>query len=304
MYGELISEFNGQEVVEFNGAKSWAGADVAYRLREEYEDKISIADRLDALVQQPGIERLCGLIISSWSGAMEGNGSKEVVEKLANVAPRLPGLRALFLGEMTYEDCEISWINQSDVSPVLRAFPRLESLWIRGGTGLAFSRVSHKALRQLVIETGGLPRSAIRELFLCDLPALEHLELLLGEPNYGFDGSVEDLQPVLSGRLYPNLKFLGLMNSMIANEIAAVAVNSPIVDRIQTLDLSLGNLDDEGARALLALASNSNLLRLDISHHYASEEAVATLVRTLKCEVVAEDRQDPEDDWRPIVHAE
>jgi hypothetical protein len=136
------------------------------------------------------------------------------------------------------------------------------------------------------------------------LPALEHLELLLGESNYGFDGSAEDLQPVLSGRLYPRLKYLGLMNSEIANDIAAVVVNSPIVERIESLDLSLGNLNDEGLRSLHDLADKKNLVRLDISHHFASDDAVAELVDMLPCEVIADDRQDPEDEWRPIAHAE
>jgi hypothetical protein len=304
MYDALIDKFGGQRVVDFENAKSWQGPDVAYRLREEYEDKTTNADRLESLLQQPDGGQITTLILGAWSGACEGNDAEQLVAKLASLAPRLPNLRALFCGEMTYEECEISWINQTDVGPILRAFPRLEVLRIRGGNGLSFSRSRHEGLRELAIETGGLPRSALRELFLCDLPALEHLELLLGESNYGFDGSAEDLQPVLSGRLYPRLKYLGLMNSEIANDIAAVVVNSPIVERIESLDLSLGNLNDEGLRSLHDLADKKNLVRLDISHHFASDDAVAELVDMLPCEVIADDRQDPEDEWRPIAHAE
>ena len=51
-------------------------------------------------------------------------------------ADRLTGLTALFLGEMTCEENEISWIQQGDVTPLLRAFPRLEVLRVRGGEGL------------------------------------------------------------------------------------------------------------------------------------------------------------------------
>jgi len=130
------------------------------------------------------------------------------------------------------------------------------------------------------------------------------LELLLGEEHYGFDGSVEDLQPLLSGRLFPSLKFLGLMNSRIANDIAAVLVNSPIVDRVEVIDLSMGNLDDQGVNSLLGLSNHKNLKKLNISHHYASQQAVDKLARTLPFPVVAEDRQDSDDEWRPIVHAE
>ena len=304
MYDSLCTEFFGRPVIDFETSDSWQGTDVAYRLREEYEDETPISERLDALLAQPDVNRLSALIVGAWSGACEGQGSAEIIKKLAASAPRLSGLRALFFGEMTYEECEISWIVQSDVAPLLQAFPRLEVLRIRGGSGLQISRTRHESLRELAIETGGLPRSVIRELFLCEFPNLEHLELLLGEPNYGFDGGIEDLQPLLSGRLFPGLRFLGLMNSDRANEIAAVVVNAPILARIESLDLSMGNLDGEGVRSLMGLSDASNLKRLNISHHYASDEEVAQLADALSCEVIADERCDPEDEWRPIVHAE
>lgn len=304
MYGEHISEFGGLPVVDFDDANSWQGPQVAYRVREEYDDEVSLADRIDVLLHQPGADQLAGLIVGAWSRAMEGESSKEFIASFVAEASRLPRLRSLFIGEMIVEECEISWINQTDVSPVLKAFPQLQELRVRGGNGLAFSRIRHDGLRSLAIETGGLPRSVIREVFQCEFPNLEHLELLLGEENYGFDGSVEDLQPLLSGRLFPKLRFLGLMNSTIANDIAAVVVNSPIVARIETLDLSLGNLDAEGVRSLSGLATRSNLKRLNISHHFAPQQEVDRLIHSVPFEVIAEDRAEPEDDWRPIVHAE
>lgn len=304
MYSENLEDFAGLPVVDFEDESSWRGADKSYRLREEYDDERKITDRLNDLLAIPESSQLRSLVIGAWSGACEGDDAKAIVAELANVSERLPQLRALFLGEMTYEECEISWINQADIGPILQAYPQLEELRVRGGTGLATSSRNHQFLRTLAIETGGLPSSFLRDLFECDFPALEHLELLLGEENYGFDGSVEDLQPLLAGELFPNLKYLGLMNADIANDIAAVIVNSPIVERIDVLDLSMGNLDDEGSRSLLGLASFKNLKQLNLSHHYVSEPVVAELQSTLSCEVIAEDRQSPDDEWRPILHAE
>lgn len=304
MFQELIDAFKGQPVIDYQNAENWDGPGAVYRLREEYEDETSIGDRLNSLLEQSGSDRLASLIIGAWSGACEGEASQKIVAELAAAAPRLPGLRDLFLGEMMVEECEISWINQSDVSPLLRAFSNLESFRVRGGNGLSFSKVKHDRLRELAIETGGLSRATLRELFLCDFPALTHLELLLGEPNYGFDGSVEDLQPLLSGRIYPSLKYLGLMNSNVANDVAAVVVNAPILERIETLDLSLGNLDDEGVASLMALQPQRHLKRLDISHHYASQKSVDALKKALPFPVIADDRQDPDDEWRSILHAE
>lgn len=304
MYGELLTEFEDLPVFDFNQAGDWQGPDNAYRVAEGWDDKVSIAQRLELLVQQPSAAELTALIIGAWTEAGGGETGSTAYDKLRELAPRLPALKSLFLGEMTYEQCEISWITQSDVSPVLQAFPRLESLRIRGGNGLKFSRIRHEHLKTLAAETGGLPASAIRQILLCEFPSLEHLELLLGESNYGFDGSVEDLQPLLAGKHFPRLKFLGLMNSEIANEIAAVVVNSPLVRRIETLDLSMGNLDDEGVRSLMQLRDNPSLTLLNISHHYAAAKTVEELTRAVRCQVVAHDRQDPDDEWRPILHAE
>ena len=306
MYSELLQEFHGLPVVEFNGPDDWKDLQTAYRIREDYEDDLKVTDRIAALLAQPDCKHLSALIIGSWSGAFEGGGSEEAANELVKVSMQLPGLRHLFFGEMTYEECEISWINQSDLSPLLNAFPKLASLRVRGGTGLSFSQTRHKGLKELAIETGGLSKSTMRDIFLCDFPNLEHLELLLGEENYGFDGGVEDLQPLLSGRIFPCLKMLGLKNSSISNDIAAVLVNSPIVERIESIDLSMGSLNDEGVNSLMELAAHRHLKLLNISHHYASTDSIENLKRILPFEVISEDAQvkDDDDDWRPILHAE
>ncbi len=304
MYSELCTEFHGQPVVDFNTADDWADAATVYRLREEYDDELKIGERLETLLAQPDAKLLTGLIIGAWSEAQEGGEADAIVTALIEAAPRLPNLRHLFMGEITYEECEISWINQTDITPLLAAYPQLKSLRVRGGTSLSFSPLRHTALEELAIETGGLPKSALRQIFQLELPALTHLELLLGEENYGFDGSVQDLQPLLTGKLFPKLKFLGLMNSAIADDIAAVIVNSPLVERIEVLDLSLGNMTAEGVNSLHGLAECKNLKTLNISHHFAAPEVVEKRRTVLPCEVVADDPQEAEDEWRPIVHAE
>jgi len=301
---EHAAEFAGRKAVDFEGAKSWQGPQLAYRLRLEYEEESTIGDKLAELLTFPQAEKLEALIIGAWSGAFEGNDSSEIVTTLVEMASRLPHLTALFLGDITYEESEISWINQSDMSPLLTAYPGLKTLRVRGGTGLSFSRTSHPQLRQLIVESGGLGRGTIREIFLCDFPNLEHLELMLGEEHYGFDGTVEDLQPVLSGKLYPKLTYLGLRDSVIVDDIAAIVVNSPIVERIEVLDLSLGNMTELGAKSLRMLPKNGPLKRLDISHHYVPAAEVQALRNALPFEVIAEDPQEPDDEWRSIAHAE
>lgn len=306
MYDSLLTEFAGLSVQEFDVDDDWQGPEMAYRIWQGFDDEVTIAERLHRLLAQPQSEEITALVVGAWGDEYdeEPRNVETIVKELIDAAPRLPKLRALFFGDITYDECELSWIKQTDVSPLIAAWPNLEIFRVRGSDGLAFSRLRHESLRHLAIESGGLPRKVIRQVFSCDLPNLEHLELLLGEAHYGFDGDVADLQPLLSGRLFPRLKFLGLMNSEIADEIAAVVVNSPIVDRIETLDLSLGNLSDAGVRALRALAGKPNLKHLNITHHYAKKSEIKRLRQALSCEVTADEPQEMEDDFRPIMHAE
>jgi hypothetical protein len=170
---------------------------------------------------------------------------------------------------------------QTDVSPLLKAFPALESLRIRGGSHLSISQVQHLKLKELAIESGGLGRSVLREILLCDLPELEHLELLLGEENYGFDGTVEDLQPLLSGRLFPKSTYLELMNGEIANDIAAAVVNSPIAQRIESLDCRW---------AILRVKESSHYMGspfTEISSDWTSRTTSPAMSRLSNCECFA-----------------
>lgn len=56
-----------------------------------------------------------------------------VVELLVSSVDRFPDLRALFLGDVVGEECEVSWLAMCDITPVLEAFPLLEELTVRGG---------------------------------------------------------------------------------------------------------------------------------------------------------------------------
>jgi hypothetical protein len=304
MFTEHSEKFAGRRVEDFDNADSWQGPKLAYRLRAEYDDKVTHQHKLDELLDQEGADQLAALVIGIWPKGFEGESSKEVVDALVARAGRLPELRALFLGDIVFEETELSWINQSDVTPLLAAFPKLEVLRVRGGNELRFTNAAHDALKDLAVETGGMSRTLLREILRGDFPSLERLELLLGEPNYGFDATVEDLQPLLAGKLFPKLNYLGLRNSVIADDIAAVAVNAPIVRRLDTLDLSLGNLTEAGVRSLMQLPRDATLKTLDISHHFAPPAAIKELKKAIACKLIADDPQDAEDEWRPIAHAE
>ena len=303
-FNELATDFAGKQVADFTlGGTLPDPATTVPRIRCDYDEEHTAVDLLTQLLEQPNADQITGLIIGAWVGEeIYEVDPSEVVEALVASASQLPNLTAIFIGDMTYEENEVSWINQCDLSPLLTAFDRLELLQIRGSMGLSLgSETKQDHLKTLIIECGGLPVSVIREIEAAAFPALEHLELYLGTDSYGWDGTVDDLQKILSGELFPNLTYLGLRDSEVADEVAAAVAAAPIVERIKVLDLSLGTLTDAGAEALLASPAIAKLQKLDLHHHYCSE-AVMERLNGLPVQVDLSDKED--DEYRYVAIGE
>ncbi|MEU6814187.1 STM4015 family protein [Streptomyces sp. NPDC046860] len=270
-------------------AVAWRIAGDVYDAEEEWTDAFA---RFLATVHTT---RVRALIVGAWTDAYETDSSAATAALLA-ARDRLPALRALFLGDLVMEEAELSWIQQSDVTGLLTGFPELVEFGVRGGTGLEFHALTHSALSKLVVETGGLPAEVVRGVGGSDLPALEHLELWLGDSSYGADSEVSDLEPILSGARLPRLRHLGLRNSEIQDAIAAAVAAAPVVDRLRTLDLSMGTLGDEGAAALLAGRPLTHLDFLDLHHNYFTEPLRQRLRDTLEPAGVRLDLNDDDAD--------
>jgi hypothetical protein len=301
--GQNAGTFIGKRVVDYDPEKA-VRADVVYRFRSDWEEN-KLIPNLEQFLETDAALSATGLVIGAWHGDNPELAPDAVIEALAKSKERLPKLAAIYLGDITSEENEMSWINQTDLSPLLKAFPKLQLLRARGGTGLALSAPEHANLRGLALETGGMDVSVIRSVCTSKFPSLEYLELWLGTDEYGANHSVADLQPILSGRLFPKLKHLGLRNCQLADELAAVVVNSPVLQGLETLDLSLGLLTDEGARALLKLPPSPTLKKLNLHYNYISAE----LIKQLKALPLAVDASKPsgmeeDDEWRFVAVGE
>jgi hypothetical protein len=216
-------------------------------------------------------------------------------EQLVELAPRWPNLRALFFGEVLQEECEISWIENTDLTPLLAAFPDLTEFTVRGANGLGLAVGRHENLRRLSVQSGGLPGALARQIVAADLPALEHLELWLGDEEYGCDTTPDDLAPVLSGEAFPGLRSLGLRNAQDIGVWVKAVTEAPVVSRLHTLDLSLGTLTDEHAEILLAAPALRGLQRLDLHHHFLSEEMAERVRAEFTAAGVETDVCDPQE---------
>jgi hypothetical protein len=295
-FHENLSEFKGKPVEDWTSGSIDAGklASVCVRLRTDWDSESPLTEQLSELLELSGTDRIESLVIGAWHGDDTGATPEEIVEALIAARDRLPNLKHLFFGDITSEENEVSWIQLMDFSALLLGYPKLTHLTVRGSEHLTFGTLAHANLRELVIQTGGLNPSVVHEVAASKLPALEHLELWLGTPNYGGDSTIEDLAPFLSGTLFPKLKYLGLKNSEIQDEIAGVMAGAPVLKMLDVLDLSEGTLGDEGARALLKSADVRRLKKLDLHYHFISE-AVQKEFATLGIEVDLSNPQEPEE---------
>ncbi|MFH8381275.1 STM4015 family protein [Kitasatospora sp. NPDC018058] len=319
-----IEEFHGLPVFDFvqalEEAEEGGGAGsaqlpdataVAWRIGLDYESEQTWGERWQQFLDTVGTERVTALVIGQWTPE-EPDSFQEPLDALVAAASRLPALRALFAGDITYEECEISWIQQCDVSPLLTAFPELAELVVRGASedwdgkgGLALKPLRHEALKALRFEAGGLPASVVRSVAACEFPALERLELWLGVDNYGGDATINDLTPFLDGTGLPALRHLGLQNSEFQDEIAAAVAHAPVVARLESLSLAMGVLTDQGATALLEGQPLTHLRSLDLHHHFLTEAVQQRLRQALpEVELDLSEPGRPDDQWRYVAVAE
>ncbi len=252
----------------------------------------ALTKQLQELLANPAAQATTGLVL----GYGEDFSPVQMADLVVEHCEQLPHLTALFLGDITFDEWEISWIEMGDISTLFPAYPQLEHFGIRGNAseGLHLGILHHEHLKTFIIETGSLERSLVHDLLRSHLPALEHLELWTGTENYGGNCAVEDFAPLLSGDLFPNLRYLGLRDSEFADELAIALSQSPLLERLHTLDLSLGTLGDTGAAALLNCPAVRKLAKLDLHHHYCSEEMMQRL-QALPIEVDVSEREEPED---------
>jgi hypothetical protein len=299
MISENLTSWLGSPVEDYTPGSAIKPG-VAYRLRLSWDEEQSMGELFAAYVSQPGADATRALVIGSWFGDDSGRDSAEVVQLLVGARHTLPKLEAIFFGDIIGEENEISWINQTDVSPLFSAYPGLKHFSVRGGNGLSLGgKMRLENLESLTIESGGLPAVVLSEVLSMDLPKLTKLELWLGTDQYGWNGSIQDLKPLLDGCLFPSLKHLGLRDSEIADEIAAALPNLPIIERLETLDLSLGTLSDEGAAHLLTCDSLRKLKVLDLHHHYCTTEMMVRLKAAFPN--VNLDKQQAKDEYGPYV---
>lgn len=296
-----LEEFAGLPVFRFNEETEPDDALPSAAARAWYVgtafDEESFDDVFARFVGAVDTAEMTALIIGYW-GASYDTGAADPVALLTGAAAAFPKLTSLFLGDITGEESEISWIEHSDISPLFTAFPGLERFEVRGGGGLVLAPIKSESLKVLRFESGGLPAGVVQAVAASGLPNLELLDLWLGVEDYGGDATVADLGPILSGERLPALRHLGLEDSEIQDEIAAAVAGAPVVGRLESLSLAMGTLTDRGAEALLSGQPLTHLRKLDLHHHFLSDAMIERVKAALPgVEVDLDEKEEPDGDW-------
>lgn len=261
---------------------------------EQYEAGKGPDSMIGDILADPEFDQVTDLIIGSWGSAWE-EGCQKMLDQIVDNKERFAHVEKLFVGDMDYEDCEVSWIIQGNYGKLWKALPGLKELTVKGSTDLSLGEVEHENLEALTIICGGLPAEVLGEIQRAKLPGLKKLVIYIGVENYGFDGDADTIRTFLEKSDFPSLTYLGLEDSEIQDQVTEAVLESKYMSRIHTLDLANGTLSDKGGAMLLEkLPSYPNVKVLDIHYHYLSDGMVKKL-KELPVEIDASEPNEPEE---------
>lgn len=262
---------------------------------DEYEEQGKRAtDMVTDILADPDFLSLTELIIGDWGGAWEDS-CQPILDGMVEHADQFSHIQSLFIGDMDFEECEVSWIMQGNFSALWAALPNLRSLTIKGSMDLVLGDICHEGLEELTIICGGLGTDVIRSVQNAKLPNLKKLLLYIGIDDYGFDGNADTVKELLDKAEFPKLTYLGIVDSEMQDELAKVVLESKFMGQIKTLDLSLGTLTDQGGQLLLeALPKWPNIEKLDVHYNYLTDE-MAEKLEKLPAAVDASERNQPDE---------
>jgi len=260
--------FVGKPIKEFGLS---INVDTAVKVLSGYGEELKVVDKLDKLAKLPNVSEMDTLVIGAWQAAAEGNDliATGILNKLIELKDTFSNVQHLFIGDIDQGECEMSWINQIDYTSFYQHYPQLETFGVRGSERLKLGKIDLPNLKNLIVETGGLDKSVISDIINSNLINLEHLEIWLGTDEYGCTIETDELMPILNGT-YPILRYLGLKNYHEQNDLAKKLKGASILKTIDTLDISMGVLHDEGAEALFNNEDLLNLKHINCRSHFFS----------------------------------
>ncbi len=245
-----------------------AGARLA---RREAPDAPGVAALADELLAHPSAHFLRRLVI----GPLGTPGEYNYIDVVGAIARRGHArLEELVLGDFG-PAMELAFSRAGDVSPLLAAAPRLRRLALRAGSLRFESALGHAALRELSVTVATISERNLGRLLEARLPALESFELSCP----GLDLGGAELAAMLRGAAMPRLRRLALRGTVGTLRALEEILGSPLMPRLEVLELTGGDLDDRAAESLATIRAPRlrHLARLDVSGNPMSEAAARRL---------------------------
>lgn len=250
---------------------------------EIYDEGLSIEDLIEKMLNDEELETLDEVIIGKWDELLED--TQKLVDDIIKNKFKFKNIKSFFIGDIAYDEFDMYCIEQGNYEEFLKTFNDLEYLKIQGSNELKFGKINNQNLKSLEIICCGLSCNVIEEISKAELPKLEKLNLYIGLENsgYGFDGDIENIKELINSLSnFKSLKYLGINNSKIQDDIVKEVLQNNIVEQLEVLDFSNGTLSDEGGQLILDNKEKfKNLKYLDLHYHFLSDEMIKKLEKLL-----------------------
>lgn len=254
--------------------------DIAYALRVSSGTYTENLEKLQIFLQNSLINQVEALVFGTWY-----TNFLDIVDLLLDAQDKLTNLKALFIGDVNRSKLYLAPVFYNNISYILLAYPQLKILKFRCNNcycyykdllSITFSPIKHENLKVVIIESNTIGNDLLYDFCQLELPALEYLELWLGNNRYSqYDDIVHLNELIITfSKRFPKLKYLGLHNHQNSKGLAFAIANSPIVENLVELDLSVGDINDYGVEALFNCPAIRQLDTLDISYNYINDKMI------------------------------
>lgn len=249
---------------------------------ENQKDWMSSEFDAGALAKRVFATPLCAVLDELRIGVLRWDYNAADVPAVIDAAAGFPwakSLSRLHLGDVLDIDMDHHVIGAVGV-PITRAFPNLRWLKVHSGAqgdedNFSLAGLALPKLETLIVETCSMTSERLAAILAADLPALTHLELWFGGTDRDAGATLDDLAPLLDGKVFPKVTHLGLENLDFSSALAQRLATSAIRGRLVSLDLGMGTLGDDDVPALKVLGETIASIGVDDS--FLSEEALAEL---------------------------
>jgi len=254
-------------------------------LRFETEDSLNEDFDAAGFAREPFVSPLCAVLQRLRIGMLRWEHNYEDVPAVIAEAGRYPWaseLPELHVGDID-DNIDMAHHTVGAIGQAIsRAFPKLEWLTVKSSeqdyrevATFSVANLALPRLRELVIETCSMSKQRVAEVLAAKLPKLERLELWFGDAEYGADATLAELGELLNGRVFPDVRQLGLRNAMFTDQLVRALPGSAIAARLESLDVSMGTLTNDAALELAANAPAFPALEtLDVDDNFLSPDVI------------------------------